>query len=713
MARILIISAIIIAFGILMNTTFAYHSGDRDGTYDGVYFTTAEETEALDIANNASRTQIQSPGDISDPQRTTIIDGRPWSSLQEVSDASGIDTATMQALLDYVQTEGYYAWTGRAHDLNNALQGELTEISGIGPATAGSIFNHRQNYNYFEEEDHLMSISGIGTDSVDAWKAANPGIYVSSYTDSGYEQAVHDYFSAYPRVSEIVTVNEVTGNLGNYENKILRFQQAAVTYVSNPQYSSVFYIGDWEDTDTFTPESSSELKVYMNERNNAKLLDPYDIWEVSDGEPYSRANFYKEWNPLSGSRIDENHVYSIEGVLINDPVYGWELVVRADWYAGEDRITLLEKWLAPEDWLVINAFFDKPHIGAKVQPEFSSGWTISIPERLVYAHPCIDYAISQGETPPTSSPYFGYEDPKPEFVTWFEYWLYQWKNAPDAVPLISEVYIDADDEYNSEFIELYNPGDAPVDISGWDIYDGSGVEAEITSGIIPAHGYFLIADGGWSTGKDNPAWPDADLEDEMSLPNTDHGIALRDASDVVVDSFGWGSPGSGEPYEGTPAPNPSGEGYSYERHQGQDTDDNTADFFENEPENVNPQSSAQETPTPSATPSPTQEPTEAPTEMPTEQPTEQPTLPPSPTLTPSTPPTSTPTQTPTVIPTTTPTSTPTSEPPTLTPTETPTSPTPSPTDTSEPPPVPATGTTGAAILLILTGIILLRFHKKN
>ena len=562
------------------------------GIYDGVTFTDDEAAEALEIANDASRTQIQYPGDIHDPEQTTIIDGRPWASLMELSDAPGIETETMQALLDYVQETGYYEWAGVAYDINNATISELTDISGIGTVTATSIYNRRGDWNYYEQEDHLSAIDGIGITEIDGWMASVPGIYVSSYDEDAYHEQIDEYFGDYPRYPNILTVEQVTDDLDFYENTVIRFEDVVVTYIYNPGTSSTFYIGDWGDESSFYPDTGVELKVYIKDRTDTMILDPYDMWEDSDGEPYSRSNFYRNWDPLSGGYIDENHLFSIEGVLVYDDVYGWELIVRPDWYAGEDRITLLENWLDPEDWEDFYAFYDKLHIGAKIKPTYSNGWTVSISERLVYAHPCISYAESQGETPPGSNPYFDYGEPQSEFVSWFLYWLYEWKNAPELDhPLINEVYIDAYDENNSEFVELFNPTGSDIDISGWDLWDGNGVEAEIISGVIPAYGHFLVADGGWSTGKDDITWPPADIEDEMSLTNSNHGIALRNAADTVIDAFGWGSPGTGEPYEGTPASNPAGSGYGFERYSSQDTDDNSADFFENPPGAVNPERS--------------------------------------------------------------------------------------------------------------------------
>lgn len=124
--------------------------------------------------------------------------------------------------------------------------------------------------------------------------------------------------------------------------------------------------------------------------------------------------------------------------------------------------------------------------------------------------------------------------------------------------VISEVYPDAVDEYNGEWVELYNPTSNDLNIQGWDIVDEAGtIEATLPTGSsIPAYGHFLIADGGWSTNaSDNPNGILADVEDEMALVNDDDAIILRDANDVIVDTFGYGE-GTTE-YENTPGPDPA------------------------------------------------------------------------------------------------------------------------------------------------------------
>jgi hypothetical protein len=149
--------------------------------------------------------------------------------------------------------------------------------------------------------------------------------------------------------------------------------------------------------------------------------------------------------------------------------------------------------------------------------------------------------------------------------------------------VISEVYPDADDEYNSEWIELYNPTAKKVNIGGWTIDTATKPsEATIPDVMIPAHGFYLIADKGFSTGKDNSSWPDADLEAEIRLRNDDGWCRLNNSGNFV-DTVGWGTATTNEtqnadkPEEGKSIERkPLGGGYA----PCQDTDDNSADFDE-------------------------------------------------------------------------------------------------------------------------------------
>jgi hypothetical protein len=153
--------------------------------------------------------------------------------------------------------------------------------------------------------------------------------------------------------------------------------------------------------------------------------------------------------------------------------------------------------------------------------------------------------------------------------------------------VINEVYFDpVNTETGGEAIELYNTGEDDIDISGYVIKTkGSNVDAILPSGkTIRARGYFLIADAGFSTLKDNSSWPNADYEEAISLTNTDGGVAIVN-NNSTLDAVGWGNPSNipVELYEESPA-TIAKEGLSLQRKtDGVDSGDNQADFTAGSP----------------------------------------------------------------------------------------------------------------------------------
>jgi hypothetical protein len=151
--------------------------------------------------------------------------------------------------------------------------------------------------------------------------------------------------------------------------------------------------------------------------------------------------------------------------------------------------------------------------------------------------------------------------------------------------VISQVLYDPiGTESGGEAIELKNAGDSVIDLSDWVI----STEASDTDIIIPQGKFispgetFLVADVGWSTKRDDSEWKDADLEDTMTLGNSDSGIALKDASSNFIDAVGWGDSEEIENdlWEGVPASLVS-QGKSLLRVD--DTNDNSEDFIESSP----------------------------------------------------------------------------------------------------------------------------------
>jgi hypothetical protein len=73
------------------------------GTFDGVTFDDHDAPIALDIANQASLSQLEAHGVAASPANT-LVANRPYADLAAVAATKGIGTATMQALLAYAQS---------------------------------------------------------------------------------------------------------------------------------------------------------------------------------------------------------------------------------------------------------------------------------------------------------------------------------------------------------------------------------------------------------------------------------------------------------------------------------------------------------------------------------------------------------------------------------------------------------------------------------
>ncbi|MBW2968272.1 lamin tail domain-containing protein [Candidatus Woesearchaeota archaeon] len=154
--------------------------------------------------------------------------------------------------------------------------------------------------------------------------------------------------------------------------------------------------------------------------------------------------------------------------------------------------------------------------------------------------------------------------------------------AASGQVVISEVLYDPTvTETGGEAVELYNPAGSAIDISGYAIKtESSATDAVVPDGtVLPAGAWYLIADTGWSTNRDDPGWPEADHEEPITMSNTDSGVALVAPNGTILDAVGWGDAagiGAGL-FEETPAA-PAGFGESLQRTGGTDTDDNSIDI---------------------------------------------------------------------------------------------------------------------------------------
>ncbi|MEM4247266.1 MAG: lamin tail domain-containing protein, partial [Candidatus Woesearchaeota archaeon] len=169
-------------------------------------------------------------------------------------------------------------------------------------------------------------------------------------------------------------------------------------------------------------------------------------------------------------------------------------------------------------------------------------------------------------------------------VLWFLA-LLAFLNVVQAQVVISQVLYDpVSTESGGEAIEIRNDGGSAVDISKWVIAtESSAIDATIPDKTILLPGAtFLVADSGWSSSKDNPAWRNADLEETITMANSDSGVALKDSSGNIIDAVGWGNPAEIKQglFEGAPAlPVPAGKALA----RTQDTNNNANDFTEAEP----------------------------------------------------------------------------------------------------------------------------------
>ncbi len=175
------------------------------------------------------------------------------------------------------------------------------------------------------------------------------------------------------------------------------------------------------------------------------------------------------------------------------------------------------------------------------------------------------------------------------------------ENAGAGHVVINQVYGGGGNsgaEYKNDFIELYNPTNQPVDLTGWSVQYASktgsfGSNITELTGTIKAHEFYLIQEAAGSGGtKDLPT---ADAAGSIAMSAKEFKLALvksteaiKDKDDAnVVDFLGVGG---ADAWEGTgAAPTLSNTTAAVRKTDGVDTDDNAADFTTSAP---NPRNSA-------------------------------------------------------------------------------------------------------------------------
>lgn len=150
--------------------------------------------------------------------------------------------------------------------------------------------------------------------------------------------------------------------------------------------------------------------------------------------------------------------------------------------------------------------------------------------------------------------------------------------------LISQVLYDPiNSETYAEAIELYNPTQNTIEISGC-IIKTSSSDKDAT---IPANTfmepdtYFLLTDTNFNQYKDNIVWSSPDYQEAITLANSNAGMALI-CNNQTIDALGWGNVLNPLFYETIPA-NLVVEGKSLSRIDLADTNNNLNDFAETIP----------------------------------------------------------------------------------------------------------------------------------
>jgi len=157
--------------------------------------------------------------------------------------------------------------------------------------------------------------------------------------------------------------------------------------------------------------------------------------------------------------------------------------------------------------------------------------------------------------------------------------------------VINEIMYDPtqDDNYN-EWIELYNPANQSINVSGWSIIDNFAedfLEGDSDNGngttVIPPNGYAIIADHGTKIYENFSISSNAirlyvdDSSIGNGLGNDKDKLILKNSTGITKDSVEWGYDYLDVP--GSPADTVD-EGHTLARYQDADTNNSSDDFYD-------------------------------------------------------------------------------------------------------------------------------------
>ena len=126
-------------------------------------------------------------------------------------------------------------------------------------------------------------------------------------------------------------------------------------------------------------------------------------------------------------------------------------------------------------------------------------------------------------------------------------------SAPEATtdyPVINEIYYHVDPgsggDPQNEWVEIYNPTNTAVNLSGWRICDNGDCDIIPTSAPIPSHGFAVIAGDASTWG--NWTIPAGAIKIVLGstiggggLANTGDRMLLRDPANAVIDAMSYGA----------------------------------------------------------------------------------------------------------------------------------------------------------------------------
>ncbi len=126
-------------------------------------------------------------------------------------------------------------------------------------------------------------------------------------------------------------------------------------------------------------------------------------------------------------------------------------------------------------------------------------------------------------------------------------------NVPRCAPLLNELQVAGAGGAADEFIEVYNPCAAAVDLAGYTlVYRSAAGTSDLSiaslGGKTLAAGAYLVAANAGFAGT-------SDLRYTRALAATGGGVALRDGAGAIVDEVAYG-PSTNAFVEGSPAPAP-------------------------------------------------------------------------------------------------------------------------------------------------------------